>query len=66
MAQSHSSQQRRLDSLNSAAEYAGVHVATIRRWISTGRLTGYRLGPRLIKVDLDQIDAMLQPIGGHV
>ena len=58
--------QRRLDSLNSAAEYAGVHVKTVRRWISAGRLTAYRLGPRLIKVDLDQIDAMLQPIGGHV
>jgi excisionase family DNA binding protein len=57
---------QRLDSLNNAADYAGVHVKTIRRWISAGRLTGYRLGPRLIKVDLDQLDAMLQPIGGHV
>jgi excisionase family DNA binding protein len=57
---------QRLDSLNNAADYAGVHVKTIRRWISAGRLTGYRLGPRLIKVDLDQLDAMLTPIGGHV
>jgi excisionase family DNA binding protein len=56
---------QRLDSLNNAADYAGVHVKTIRRWISAGRLTGYRLGPRLIKVDLDQIDAMLTPIGGR-
>ena len=56
---------QRLDSLNNAADYAGVHVKTIRRWISAGRLTGYRLGPRLIKVDLDQLDAMLQPIGGR-
>ena len=59
-------QHQRLSSLNSAAEYAGVHVKTIRRWISAGRLTGYRLGPRLIKVDLTEIDAMLQPIGGRV
>jgi excisionase family DNA binding protein len=57
---------QRLGSLNAAAEYAGVHVKTVRRWISEGRLTGYRLGPRLIKVDLDQLDAMLRPIGGRV
>lgn len=55
---------RRLDSIPNAAEYIGVNPKTIRRWIAAGRLSAYRLGPRLIKVDLDQLDAMLQPIGG--
>lgn len=56
----------RLDSLNNAADFAGVSTKTIRRWISDGRITGYRMGPRLIRVDLDELAAMLQPIGGHV
>jgi excisionase family DNA binding protein len=56
----------RLDSLTNAADFAGVSTKTIRRWISDGRITGYRMGPRLIRVDLDELAAMLQPIGGHV
>lgn len=53
---------RRLASPSEAARYAGVHTDTIRRYISQGRLTGYRMGKRLIRVDLDQVDAMLTPI----
>ncbi|BDB43322.1 MULTISPECIES: helix-turn-helix domain-containing protein [Mycobacterium] len=49
--------------LNDAAEYLGVNPRTIRRYIADGRLTGYRVGPRLIKVDADELDALLQPIG---
>ncbi len=51
--------QRRLDTINGAAEYVGVHHKTIRRWISSGRITAYRVGPVLIRVDLDELDAML-------
>ena len=57
---------QRLDSLNNAADFAGVSTKTIRRWISDVRITGYRMGPRLIRVDLDELAAMLQPIGGRV
>lgn len=57
---------QRLDSIHGAAGAAGVHPSTIRRWIADGRITGYRMGPRLIKVDLDELADMLQPIGGHV
>ena len=56
---------RRLDSITVAAECAGVCTKTIRRWISDGRITGYRMGPRLIRVDLDELAEMLQPIGGR-
>ncbi|MBE7195957.1 MAG: helix-turn-helix domain-containing protein [Gordonia polyisoprenivorans] len=55
---------RRLESLPSAAEYAGVSVRTLRRYIADGRVRAYRVGPRLIKVDLADLDAMLRPIGG--
>ena len=53
---------RRLTTLALAAEYAGVDPRTLRRRISAGDLTGYRLGPRLIRVDLNELDAMLRPI----
>ncbi len=53
---------RRLVTQAAAAEYAGVGARTIRRRISDGSLTGYRIGPRLIRVDLNELDALLQPI----
>lgn len=53
---------RRLASINQAAAYAVVSPKTIRRRISDGSLTGYRMGSRLIRVDLDQLDTLLQPI----
>jgi excisionase family DNA binding protein len=49
-------------SLTEAAAYADVVTRTLRRYISHGRLAGYRVGPRLIKVDLNEVDAMAQPI----
>jgi len=53
---------RNLASIADAAAYARVHPRTIRRAIAAGRLTGYRMGPRLIRVDLNELDAMLRPI----
>ncbi len=57
----------RLESITNAAEYLGVSTKTIRRWIADGRLTGYRAGPKLIRVDLNELDAMLRriPAGGE-
>lgn len=53
---------RRLVSLSVAAEYADVSTRTLRRYISDGRLTGYRVGPRLLKVDLNEVEAIATPI----
>jgi len=53
---------RRLGSVADAAAYADVSSRTIRRWIATGRLPGYRVGPRLVKVDLADLDAIVRPI----
>ncbi|MEP9391682.1 helix-turn-helix domain-containing protein [Gordonia sp. VNK1] len=55
---------RRLESITVAAEYADVSVRTLRRYIASGRLTAYRVGPRLIKVDLNDLDAMMRRVGG--
>jgi excisionase family DNA binding protein len=53
---------RRLVGIHQAAEYADVHPITLRRWISAGRLPAYRVGPRLLKVDLNELEAMLHRI----
>ncbi|AFC47914.1 hypothetical protein OCO_15510 [Mycobacterium intracellulare MOTT-02] len=47
-----------------AAEYKGVHPATIRRWLASGALAGRRCGPKLIRIRVADLDAMGAPIGG--
>lgn len=42
-----------------AAIRLGVHINTVRRRIADGSLTGYRLGPRLVKLDPDEVDALI-------
>ena len=54
----------RLVSIAVAAEFADVCTKTIRRWISEGRIAGYRVGARLIKVDLDELESTFQRVGG--
>lgn len=53
---------QRFASIPDAATQYGVHHQTVRRWISQGRITGYRFGPRMLRVDLDELDAMLRPL----
>ncbi|MGV0646720.1 excisionase family DNA-binding protein [Mycolicibacterium sp. XJ2546] len=56
---------KRLITIAAAAEYADVHVRTIRRWLASGHLTGYRLGPRLLRIDADELHRQhLHPVGG--
>jgi hypothetical protein len=45
-----------------SAQYAGVCEKTIRNWIAAGLITGYRVGPKLIEVDLDEIDRIIRPV----
>lgn len=51
-----------LVSLAAAAGAVDVHPRTVRRWIAAGALTGYRVGPRMVKVDLDELEAFIRPI----
>ena len=44
-----------------AAAYADVSTRTLRRYIAHGRLTGYRGGPRLVKIDLNELDELAEP-----
>ena len=57
---------RRWASINDTAEHLGVTERTVRQMIVDGRLIGYRLGPKFIRLDLDEVDAALTPYGGGV
>lgn len=52
---------RRLATLAEAADYAACSPRTLRRRVADGTLPAYRLG-RLLRVDLDELDAALRPI----
>lgn len=51
-------------SLLEAAQYLGVTDRTVRQMIADGRLTGYRLGARVVRLRRDEIDAAMKPFGG--
>jgi excisionase family DNA binding protein len=62
--------QRRLISTEEAAERLGVSKKTIVRWIKAGRLVGFRVGPRYIRVDANELEAAMvrripTVVGGH-
>ncbi|MGB3229584.1 MAG: helix-turn-helix domain-containing protein [Mycobacterium sp.] len=52
--------------IKAAAEHLGVDPKTVRRWISQGRLTAYRVGPRLIRIDRASLLKLARPVGGVV
>ena len=45
-----------------AAARWGVHVDTIRRLVAAGKVTGYRLNHRVIRVSVAEVDACFRPI----
>ena len=57
---------RRWASINDTAEHLDVTERTVRQMIADGRLTGYRLSPKFIRLDLDEVDAAMVPFGGGV
>lgn len=48
--------------LTDAAKIANCSEKTIRRYIAQGLLTGYRIGPRQIRIDLNELDALFTTI----
>ncbi|WP_280472756.1 helix-turn-helix domain-containing protein [Nocardia cyriacigeorgica] len=51
-------------SVAAAADCCGVSTRTMRRWIAEGRLQAKRVGPRLVRIDPDELAKLLEPIGG--
>jgi excisionase family DNA binding protein len=51
-----------LVSIQEAADHCNVHHQTIRRQITAGNLRAYKLGPRILRVDLAEVEALFQPV----
>jgi excisionase family DNA binding protein len=51
---------RRWASIDAVAVYLDVHHQTVRNMIARGELTAYRSGDRLIRLDLNEVDALLE------
>ncbi|BBY78928.1 DNA-binding protein [Mycolicibacterium pulveris] len=41
-----------------AAAYVDVYPETIDNWVERGLIRAYKFGPRLVRYDLNEIDAM--------
>ena len=53
---------RQFESLTQAAERTGLSTRTLRRRIAAGQLKAYRNGPRLIRLDPQDVDRLMTPI----
>lgn len=53
---------RHLVSLAEAGRLLNCSPRTVRRRVAEGTLKAYRVGPRLIKIDAADVDALLRPI----
>ncbi len=50
--------------MQQCADYMGVSLRTVREWITQGNITGYRINARVVRVDLNEVDAAFKPFGG--
>jgi excisionase family DNA binding protein len=51
--------------IRAVCEKYGISQRAVRRYITEGDLTAYRVGPRLIRLDLDEVEAELLKDAGH-
>jgi len=53
---------RRYGSIEAAAEVLYCSPRTVRRMIATGEIAGYRVGKRLLRIDLAELDSIMRRI----
>ncbi len=53
---------RNLITQTEAADYLGVTTRTVRQYVADGVLSAYRLGPKLIRYDMAEVDELLRPV----
>ncbi len=42
------------------ADYLGVAPSTVRAMVKDGRLAAHRLGPRIVRLNRDEVDAAMR------
>lgn len=53
---------RTLVTMADAAVELSLDVQTLRRYVASGRLTAYRVGPRAIRLDAAEVADLARPI----
>jgi len=53
---------RSYGSIEAAAKRLGCSPRTVRRMIAAGEITGFRLGKRLLRIDLAELDSIMRRI----
>lgn len=70
MPRSETVSRRQLVSVDQAADFLSCSPRTVRRMVSRGQIAGFRVGSRMLRVDLTELEAQLRPIptagGGRV
>ncbi|GEM_PF-3112981 len=56
---------RRYASKRQAAQYIGASIDTLERMIERGELKVYRLGQRVVRIDLNELDALADRNAGR-
>jgi excisionase family DNA binding protein len=52
-------------SLSEASIQTNIPTRTLRRHIKEGRLPAVRVGPKVMKVDIEDVKALIQPVGAE-
>jgi len=47
-------------SIDDAASRLGVHSKTLRKWVAAGHVPAYRLGPKVLRIKLADLEAMVE------
>lgn len=48
--------------VSEAAAHLGVSNATVWRWIESGKLSAYRVGPKNIRIKKADLEAVIEPV----
>jgi excisionase family DNA binding protein len=49
----------RLITTADVAHTYGVSLTTVHRWVKRGHITAYRVGPRFLRIDADELEQQL-------
>lgn len=54
-----------LVTIQEAAKTVSVTERTVRNWIRDGLLTGYRFGPKIIRIERSELLGLATPVSGE-
>lgn len=57
-----STHRRQYESLADAAQRTGIGIRTLRRRIVEGQLPAYRSGPKILRVDPEDVDRLMTKV----